>query len=236
MYFPSSTPPPILIGIQKPGNLCHSLVNARELDGLRRNPAIIRIAGHASASFATWAPKLYTYHEDHFDVVLNHDHSLQRNFTNSVWAATTINFGPRTITRKHRDYSNLPFGWCAVTALGNFDATKGGQLALCSLKRFVDLPSGRTALFPSAAVAHGNTPIAKHEQRYSITQYTAGGIFRWAEQGCQPSNAYMEGLGEIELEMEVKLMAERCKLGLSLYSTLESIDVDLEARRLATSS
>ncbi|KAF9471896.1 hypothetical protein BDN70DRAFT_819426, partial [Pholiota conissans] len=193
---------------------------------------IARIAGHASASFATWAPNLYTYYEDHLDDLLDNDQSLKRNFPKSVWAACSINFGPRTVTREHRDYANLPFGWCSVTALGNFNAKTGGHLVLCSLNHLVDFPAGSTAHLPSAAIAHCNTPISKHEECCSIAQYTAGGIFRWVEQGFQPSASYVESLGKEELEEEIARMTERCKLGLSLYSTLDSLAEDQQARRV----
>ncbi|KAJ7791104.1 hypothetical protein B0H13DRAFT_2394385 [Mycena leptocephala] len=40
-------------------------------------------------------------------------------------------------------------------------------------------PPGSTLLIPSALVQHSNVPIRAHEQRSSITQYTAGSLFRW---------------------------------------------------------
>ncbi|KAF8201856.1 hypothetical protein BJ912DRAFT_842985, partial [Pholiota molesta] len=207
--------------------LSHNRRNAHELSVLRENLFISRIAGNASASFAAWAPRLYSYYEDHFRALLKSDPTLRRNFSNSVWAAATVNFGPRTITRRHRDSSNLPYGWCGITALGEFDATKGGHLVLWDLKLVVEFPAGSTILLPSAAVDHSNVPISHRERRCSFTQYTAGGLFRWVEQGFQKSEDYLAGLGNVEREEEAARAAERCKLGLSLFSTLETLPGDL---------
>ncbi|KAF9472050.1 hypothetical protein BDN70DRAFT_819202, partial [Pholiota conissans] len=189
-----------------------------------------RIAGHASGSFATWAPKLYTYTENSFESVLDSDNTLHRNFENSVWASFAVNFGPRTVCRRHRDTSNLPFGWCGITALGDFDATRGGHLILWELKIAVEFPSGATALIPSAAVTHSNAPIARSETRLSFTQFTAGGLFRWADQGHQPTSHYMDKLTAQEKAAELQRQEERCKLALSLFSTLDDLKEDQAAR------
>jgi hypothetical protein len=72
---------------------------------------------------------------------------------------------------------------CAITAAGKFDHTKGGHLILPDLKIIIEFPSGCTLLLPSAILRHGNTPVRTGETRYSVTQYSAGGIFRWLEYG-----------------------------------------------------
>ena len=214
---------------QKPGNLYHSAINSRQLNKLLANSCIKRIAGHSSAAFAAWAPKLYTYYENHLDQLLDSDPVLQRNFPNSVWSAAAFNFGPRTITRRHRDYANLPFGWCGVTALGDFDPKQGGHLVLWSMKLVIEFPPGSTILLPSAVIPHSNTPISHREQRASLTQFTAGGLFRWVDQGFQLKATYMAGLTEEQEEEDSRAMEERCKLGLKLFSTAESLPADLSA-------
>ncbi|KIK63680.1 hypothetical protein GYMLUDRAFT_133433, partial [Collybiopsis luxurians FD-317 M1] len=83
----------------------------------------------------------------------------------------------------HRDFLNWPFGWCAITALGRFDPTRSAQLILWEFKLVIDFPHGATVLIPSAVVTHSNTPIAEGDVRTSFTQYTAGALFRWTENG-----------------------------------------------------
>jgi hypothetical protein len=111
--------------------------------------------------------------------------NLTRNFaaTVSVFAAATFNFGPQTVTFPHLDFANLAWGWCAITALGDFDPDKGGHLILWDLKLIVRFPPGSTILIPSALIRHSNTSIGPHEKRFSFTQYTPAGVFRFVDNG-----------------------------------------------------
>lgn len=205
-------------------------MNAEELERLLRHPSFLRIAGFASSAFHTWAPKLHTHYAQHLNSLLKDHPNLRRNFSNSVWSATAFNFGPRTYTKKHRDAANLPYGWCAITALGDFDPTNGGHLVLWDLGLIIEFPAGSTILLPSAAIAHSNTPIQPGERRCSFTQFTAGGLFRWAAHGNQKDSEYFsdktaEDMARIAAENEA-----RCKLGLSLFSTFEEIQEELRQR------
>lgn len=47
----------------------------------------------------------------------------------------------------------------------------------------IEFPAGSTILLPSVAIAHSNTPIGPGERRCLFTQYTFGGLFRWAARG-----------------------------------------------------
>ncbi|KAJ3718907.1 hypothetical protein C8R42DRAFT_541476, partial [Lentinula raphanica] len=84
----------------------------------------------------------------------------------------------------HRDFLNWPFGWCAITALGKFDPRRSACLVLWELKLIVDFPHAATVLIPSLVITHSNTPVHPNDVRMSFTQYTAGSIFRWVENGC----------------------------------------------------
>ncbi len=198
-----------------------------ELDALVGHPSFQRFAGFASSVFHTWAPKLHRHYAENLDEILDRYPALRRNFSNSVWAAVAFNFGPRTCSKSHRDFANLPYGWCAITALGSYDYTRGGHLVLWDLGLVIEFPPGSTILIPSAAVAHSNTPIGTHESRTSFAQFTAGGLFRWREHGFQTDEEYFKGktveeLAAIEAENEA-----RCKMGLSLFSTFKEIEQEL---------
>ncbi|KAF8144515.1 hypothetical protein K438DRAFT_1922373 [Mycena galopus ATCC 62051] len=152
-------------------------------DGLLANPYINRLAGFADSAFALWAPRLYADYRAH-DAALRHRHpELRRPFESSVFFCAAVNFGPNVWTFRHRDVLNLAFGWCAVQALGNFDATKGGHLVLWDLKLVVEFPAGALILLPSATIAHSNVPVQPGEERASFTQFSAGGIFRYIDNG-----------------------------------------------------
>ncbi|KAJ7840324.1 hypothetical protein B0H14DRAFT_3086878 [Mycena olivaceomarginata] len=83
---------------------------------------------------------------------------MRKNFAGSVFAACTFNFGPRAICVPHLDYANLSWGWCAITALGDFDPDLGGHLILWDLRLVIRFPPGSTILLPSAVIRHSNVP------------------------------------------------------------------------------
>ncbi|KAJ7858437.1 hypothetical protein B0H13DRAFT_1640464 [Mycena leptocephala] len=140
----------------------------------------------------------------------------------SVFAAATFNFGPSVWTFKHRDVCNLPFGWCAVQSLGSFNATKGGHLILWDLKLIVEFPAGALILLPSATIAHSNIPVEKDEERISFTQYSAGGLFRYVDNGMR-TQEQLAAQDPVEYERLMELKESRWEEGLKLFSTVEEL-------------
>ncbi|KAJ7054565.1 hypothetical protein C8F01DRAFT_1221296 [Mycena amicta] len=122
-------------------------------EALLADPDLQTMASFASAMFAFWAPRLYGYYLGY-----NHKLNARRPFPKSVFSAAAFNFGPNVWTFKHRDVLNLPFGWCAIQALGNFDPTKGGHLILWDLRLVIEFPPGALILIPSATLSHSNIP------------------------------------------------------------------------------
>ncbi len=145
------------------------------------------------------------------------------NWANSIFSCATFNFGPRTLCFRHTNSGNLPFGWCAITALGWFDPKCGGHLVLWDLKLIIDFPPGSTILIPSAILRHSNTAIAPGERRYSFTQYMSGGLFRWVEYGFQMAEDYWASLESDDLETALTAREERWRMGLDTFSTLEEL-------------
>lgn len=87
----------------------------------------------------------------------------------------------------------------------------------------VEFPAGSTILVPSAAIAHSNTPIQRGERRYSFTQYSAGGIFRWVDHGFQKEERYRAGLSAEELAEGLRKQRDQLAMGLDLFSTLAEL-------------
>ncbi|KAJ2999325.1 hypothetical protein NUW54_g6950 [Trametes sanguinea] len=174
-------------GQQRVSNLAQNEHNHAVLDALIKQAAVRRVANFGSAAFQLFAPRLYDYYEDSMNALYLQDPSLRPNFTNNVFAAVTFNLGRRTISYTHLDHLNLPWGWCAITAVGNFDPIAGGHIVLHDLRMVIEFPPGSTILIPSAILRHSNTTIAADERRYSFTQFSAGGLFRWIEHGFQPA-------------------------------------------------
>jgi hypothetical protein len=124
--------------------------------------------------------------------LLNHHPDLFLPFVNCIFAAFAVNFGPRTVCFPQSRLQNLAFGWCAVTALGDFDWTKGGHLVLWELRMVVEFPPGTTIFIPSAVVCHFITRVQPHEKRYSFTLFSAGGLFSWVEHGFPLEKVYQK--------------------------------------------
>lgn len=152
---------------------------------------------------------------------------LQHNFTNSIFPAVTFNLGPSSATFDHLDYHNSRFGWCGVTSGGKFDHKKGGHLYIKQLKIVVEFPSGASTLIPSAICEHGNTPLSPGETRYSITQYAAGGLFRWVKYGFKTAKQLLAQEGGQELKTKLDgASGERARWGLELFSKVDELRSD----------
>ncbi|KAJ7086903.1 hypothetical protein B0H15DRAFT_781888, partial [Mycena belliarum] len=148
------------------------------------------------------------------------------NFAGSVFAACTFNFGPHVITVPHLDFGNLAWGWCAITALGDFDPDLGGHLILWDLKLVIRFPPGSTILIPSAIICHSNVPVFAHERHFSFTQYTAGGLFRWIENGFRTDAAWGKSKkSRLRAADEARLAegSQPWKEGVTMYSTVEGL-------------
>ncbi|KAJ7222791.1 hypothetical protein C8J57DRAFT_1094440 [Mycena rebaudengoi] len=210
-------------GQERPGALVNGVINAAILVSLMSNLAFIRIAGFATGVFANWAPDIFDYYVVHMRLFYQRYKHLSRPFLNGIFCACTFNLGPYTCALGHRDFANLAFGWCAITALGYFDYTKGGHLILWDCKLILEFPPGATILIPSAAIFHSNIPIADGELRFPFTQYTAGGIFRWIEHGFQNEESYLASLSKEERKREKAEGLERWAMGGDLFSSLESL-------------
>ncbi|KAJ7433563.1 hypothetical protein FB451DRAFT_1419628 [Mycena latifolia] len=197
-------------------------IYASLLARLLRNPDINRMAIFASASFTLWAPRVYAYYRK-YDMAL-HERlpSLQRNFAKTIFSCATFHFGPSVWTFKHRDVLNLPFGMCTVQVLGPFDPTKGGHLILWELKLVIEFPPSTLILLPSANMTHSNIPVQAGDQRASFTQYTAGGIFRYIDNGFRTEKQLEEEDPKEYARVCVQKDA-RWAMGFDLLSTVDEL-------------
>ena len=154
-----------------------------------------------------------------------------KNFPKSVFACMTANLGPQTVTIPHRDFGNLCFGFCSITALGSFNPDLGGQLVIEPLKVVIRFPPGSSILIPSAMLTHYNLPISPSESRYTITQYTAGAIFRFVEHGCQSNDQYYSTLTVDQYRAAIAADKTRAQEGRARLSTLPELRARAAAPR-----
>lgn len=91
------------------------------------------------------------------------------------------------------------------------------------LKVVIEFPPGTVAAIPSGVCRHGNTRIGKNETRYSFTQYSSGGNFRWVDHGFQTEEDYRASMTVKEAREEEIRKHGRWEMGLNLFSTLEEL-------------
>jgi len=123
-----------------------------------------------------------------------------------------------TVCFKHTDFANLPFGLCAVTSLGSYDATKGGHLVLWEYRLVIEFHRVSAGLHHLACIWSdcSNVPVQLDESQYSVVQYSAGALFRWVENGFQRSHDYLQSLSEAKVSEVRKNDTNRWALGRSL--------------------
>lgn len=181
---------------------CFSWAASSASRGSRRVRVLPRCTGArdllSEDMFQVYFPRMYDAYQKNLDELVQQDPTLRRNFPGTPFAAASINFGPRTACYPHRDWKNVSWGECTVTALGDYDADEGGHLAFWDLGLVVRFPPGSTIFLPSALVRHSNTPVAPHERQYSFAQYSSGGLHRWVGHGFKPLPKGLKESAEVQ--------------------------------------
>ncbi|KAJ7850177.1 hypothetical protein B0H14DRAFT_2355781, partial [Mycena olivaceomarginata] len=211
-------------GQEAPTDFFHSLLNIIVLAGLLAQKPFQRIAGFTNTLFQSYAPDLHLYYHTTMERLHAWNPKLRPNFlpSVSVFTAATFNFGLQTVTFPHLDFANLAWGWCAITALGDFDPDQGGHIILWDLKLIICFPPGCTIFIPSALVRHSNTSIQAHEKQFSFTQYTPAGIFRFVDNGFRTEAAIdASGLSAAQQAERVEARKRRWIEGLRMYRQWE---------------
>ncbi|KAI0640482.1 hypothetical protein C8Q79DRAFT_921566 [Trametes meyenii] len=211
-----------------PGNFRNMPSNMASLDELCQNPAIKCIAGFGCTAYSLYAPKVHQSTCASLKKQCNKHPTLQFNFTNSMFPATTFNFGPGAVCIEHVDCMNDACNWCHIAALGSFDPDHGEHFVLFDFKLVIRFPPGSSILIPSSIVRHANTSIRPGECRMSMTQYCAGGLMRWVETGfrtlgdfcSQDPKGYQNYCSRLKLRVMERV---------SLFSTLDSLRGDAAA-------
>lgn len=176
-----------------------------------------------SGVFETLAPRLHRYYSKTLNKLRINNPLLTPVFPRTAFAACTVNFGPWTVSYPHRDYANLGWGWCAVTALGSYNPDNGGHLVLWDLNLIIRFPPGSTIIIPSALIRHSNTSISKAETRYSFAQYSAGGLFRWVENDFQTEESWLSNAKPADRQRREADKKIRWVKGLKMLSLLEEL-------------
>ncbi|KAF9028131.1 hypothetical protein BDZ89DRAFT_951577 [Hymenopellis radicata] len=183
-----------------PGNRALSAGVKTFMHGLLHNHCFIRLAGWVGRTFETHNAPMYHAYSSTLTSLTSALPHLRRNYSNNPFACMTVNCGGRAICEPHGDFANKPDGWCAVSPFGPFDHSKGGHIVLWDLKLVIELPPGSTIYLPSALIIHSNIRIRAGERRYSVTHYSAGGLFRWVYNGGRTDEEFWSQASDEEKE------------------------------------
>ncbi|KAJ2922433.1 hypothetical protein H1R20_g14668, partial [Candolleomyces eurysporus] len=219
------------VGTSGPVNLSNGK-RAQLLEDLVKDPDVCRVASFADSrllvhlgakqqlmlalpffffqnvsSFKTWSLDVYEEVEAKLDRLYKNDPSLHLPFDCCVLPCAAFNFGPQVCCKGHRDPSNLPHLWCAITALGDFNSEKGGHLVIEELGIFIQFPAGATILIPSTLLTHRNTPVGSGEVRLSFTVFCPGGLLCWVDNDFQTQDSLHKKVGKKEFQERMKLKA-----------------------------
>ncbi|KAJ7429236.1 hypothetical protein B0H11DRAFT_2266477 [Mycena galericulata] len=183
-------------GQQMPTGAFHAVLTLLTMAQLFSSRPFQRIAGFVNTMFQLYAPDLHEYYRSTLNLLHQWNDSLPRNF------------------------DEFTSGWCAITALGDFDPDKGGHLILWDLRLVIRFPPGCSILIPSAILRHSNVSIQQGEKRFSFTQYTAAGIFRFVYNGFKSEKSVNESeLPKTERVRRARDRADRWAEGMKMYKT-----------------
>ncbi|KAF8332226.1 hypothetical protein F5887DRAFT_894582 [Amanita rubescens] len=212
-------------GQQVPRHLRHSDQTNAALNRLIGRHSIQRICNYASEGFKAYSRRNYNYVKGTMEEIKKRNVGLRRPYDDQagVYPCRSFNLGKQTVSYPHTDTVNLAQSWCTISPLGNFNSKEGGQLVLWNLGLVVDFPVGSTILIPSALITHSNTSIQPDETRYSIVQYSAGGLFRWVENGFMSDKEWLRTATHNQVKEREKDKEERWGKALKMFSKLPDL-------------
>lgn len=106
-----------------------------------------------------------------------------------------------------------------------YDSKRGGHLYLRQLRLVIEFPPNSTIGIPSAVLRHGNVPIQEGETRTSITQYAAGGLFRWVDNGlCSTKTLQQKDAAKAQRIVDSR--EERWQKALKRFSKVKTLHRD----------
>lgn len=202
--------------------MCNAMPALPAVSNALHMPHSLLIVSLMAGALQYFSPKMFERYCDYMGRLAAHDDDIKSNwnFKNSVFPSTTINFGPSAICYDHLDFANAAAGWCSISCAGSFDPEKGGHMVLFDIEQIIEFPPGSTILIPSSVMRHGNTPVQEGEKRVGMTQYAAGGLFRWVDNGFQK-----QAKGKLS-KMKQAEAAGRFESLLGLYSHIDELVSD----------
>ncbi|KAJ7180004.1 hypothetical protein C8R43DRAFT_941738 [Mycena crocata] len=99
---------------------------------------------------------------------------------------------------------------------------KGGHLVLWDLKLVIEFPPGALILLPSATLSHSNVPVQPGDKHISFTQFTAGGLMCFVDNGFRTEQTLADEDPE-EYARMLEQKDSRWEMGLGLFSAIDEL-------------
>ncbi|KAK7014486.1 hypothetical protein VNI00_019329 [Paramarasmius palmivorus] len=221
-------------GQKQPSNIAIRRVRVKSsMAALQQNKSIMRLVGHTGTLYKTFGHKLAVESRDNVRKLKEQFPHLKPfpypTSDGPYWASATVNSaepgeGPQVVTLSHTDYGNYARAWCAVTPFGDFNPDLGGHLVFWNLGIAIRFPPGCTILFPSALITHSNLSVQPGETRYSLVQYSAGGLFRWVHNGGMSDKSFLATATPEQLSKREEGRLNRPKAALRKYTKLYELE------------
>ncbi|KAK7025929.1 hypothetical protein VNI00_015844 [Paramarasmius palmivorus] len=221
-------------GQPRPGNIAiRGITNQAAIKAFSTSSYLGRLVGHTGRLYATYANRLATESRRVMKELALRIPGLEYPSHPSpeggYWAARCINSAglsqvAAVCTLPHTDLENWVPGWCCVTAIGDYNPDKGGHLVFWNVGLRIRFPPGCSVLFPSATITHSNTPVQPGEQRYSIVEFSAGGLFRWVYNGFITEEELLASLDEDGMKRWAVDRAARWKEEVRMYTKWYEIE------------
>ncbi|KAJ3869995.1 hypothetical protein EV359DRAFT_76235 [Lentinula novae-zelandiae] len=198
-------------GREQPGNVrIGGKTNQEAMAELLEHEDMLRLVGFTNALFNAYGHRTFVEYAETLQQHLRRNRHLRPTSSNTAFAATTVNYGPQTC------------------------ADKGGHLVLWDLKLIIRFPPGATVLFPSALITHSNLPVQSGETRYSIIQYSSGGLFRWRYNGWCSDKAFLSAATPEQLRQREHDRTHRWQLNLQKFTQWSDLlEGDWQGKRRA---
>ncbi|KAJ3869259.1 hypothetical protein EV359DRAFT_76816 [Lentinula novae-zelandiae] len=222
-------------GREQPGNVrIGGKTNQEAMKELLEHEDMLRLVGFTNALFNAYSHHTFVEYTETLQQHLEQNPHLRPTSSNTAFAAMTVNYGPQTCAGQYCNAGNTAHGWCADTSLGKFDPDKGGHLVLWDLKLIIRFPPSATVLLPSALITHSNLPVQSGETRYSIIQYSSGGLFRWCYNGWCSDKAFLSTANPNQLRQREHDRTRRWQLNLQKFTQWSDLlEGDWQGKRQA---
>ncbi|CAA7268275.1 unnamed protein product [Cyclocybe aegerita] len=152
----------------------------------------------------------------------NWSHNITQNYPDNAFVATSVNFGPHTISIPHYDHANLAWGLCAIFAWKLQLRHKWPPHPLGAKAHHL-LPAQMHHHPPSALIKHANMTVAADNHWYSVVQYSTSRLFCFVDNGFMTDGKWFEQATDKQKAKREAKRHVRVKEGIARLSTIAEL-------------